>query len=94
LEERREGARRVIVATLDPAWVESNSARFDEILASVVNNNMRCVVVFSFTRGPVLILNLGLNSNRPADMIGECIFFWSDSDRTNLLADCGQLNNQ
>ncbi|KAJ3573435.1 hypothetical protein NP233_g2435 [Leucocoprinus birnbaumii] len=40
LEERREGAKRVIAATLDPAWVEANGSRFNEILANTVTNNM------------------------------------------------------
>lgn len=43
LEERREGAKRVIAATLDPAWIKDNGSRFDEILARVVSNNLRCV---------------------------------------------------
>ncbi|KXN92264.1 Putative aminoacrylate hydrolase RutD [Leucoagaricus sp. SymC.cos] len=40
LDERREGARRVIAATVDPAWIEVNKSRFDQILARVVNNNL------------------------------------------------------
>lgn len=40
LEERREGAKRVIAATLDPVWIKDNGSRFDEILARVVSNNL------------------------------------------------------
>lgn len=40
VEERREGAKRVIAATLDPAWVEANGYRFNEILSRVVYNNL------------------------------------------------------
>lgn len=69
LEERRNGAKRVIAATLDPAWLELNGARFDEILAKVVNNNLRCVD-FSPSTCPFRRLNKVLDSNRPADMVG------------------------
>lgn len=45
LEERREGARRVIAATLDPAWIQANNSRFDYLFSRVVNNNLRFVRV-------------------------------------------------
>ncbi len=43
LEERRETVRRVIAATLDPAWVEANSSRFEYLFGRVVNNNLRYI---------------------------------------------------
>lgn len=52
LEERREGVRRVIAASLDPAWIEANSSRFEYLFENVVNNNLRyfttavCLPVF------------------------------------------------
>ncbi|KAF9443345.1 alpha/beta-hydrolase [Macrolepiota fuliginosa MF-IS2] len=40
VEERREGARKVIAASLDPTWIEANSSRFEHLFGRVVNNSL------------------------------------------------------
>ncbi|XP_006457932.1 hypothetical protein AGABI2DRAFT_199018 [Agaricus bisporus var. bisporus H97] len=46
LEERKEGAKRVIAATLDPEWIKSNTERFNQLLGKAVNNNLWFVYIF------------------------------------------------
>jgi hypothetical protein len=41
LEERKEGAKRVIAATLDPEWIKANTERFNHLLQRAVDNNLR-----------------------------------------------------
>ena len=73
LEERREGAKRVIAATLDPAWIKDNGSRFDEILARVVSDNLRCVDSYMDPMRRMIYLSL-VDSNRPAEIVGESFF--------------------
>ena len=73
LEERREGAKRVIAATLDPTWVKDNGPRFDEILARVVSDNLRCVDSCMDPMHCMMHLSL-VDSNRPAEMVGASFF--------------------